>query len=127
MIRVGFGCDGARPTLGVNCGFFEAPDPVKLDEVDGWISLTLEENGWARVGDKHFCPQHNPELEGKKVTVRVGDYTEIAPGVRVRIPPETAMFELVIEVQRYEPSDAAAVPRKEKPPWLAKPPLIPGT
>lgn len=105
MIRVAFGCDGVLPGLARRCLFYEAPDHVNLSEADGWISATLEEHGWIRQGDQHFCPEHNPAAEGAKVTVHVGEYSEIAPGVRVRIPPRTPMFELMIEVQRFVPDE----------------------
>jgi hypothetical protein len=84
MIRVMLTCDSR--SLAAMCPYFEPPAHVKLEEVDGWIAATIEEHGWATRGDEHFCPQHNPTMVGRKVTVAKGNYTEVAPGVRVRLP-----------------------------------------
>lgn len=105
MIRVAFGCDGVPPGPAKRCQFYEAPDHVNLSEADGWISAMLKENGWVTVGDKHFCPEHNPAAKGTPVQIHAGAYTEIAPGVNVRMPVGSYVQELMIEVQRAVPAE----------------------
>lgn len=99
MIRIGIGCDGAQSAAGRHCYFIEVPEHINLDEAEGWIDVELQNREWISIGGKHFCPEHNPAAKGAEVTVRPGEYTEIAPGVRVRLPVGTPTFELTVEVQ----------------------------
>lgn len=99
MIRIGFGCDGARGTLGKTCYFIEVPEHISLDRAKEWIDAEMQNREWVRNGDKHFCPEHNPALKGEQIMVS-SEYVEIAPGVRVRLPGETRSFGMEIEVQR---------------------------
>jgi len=140
MIRVQLACDESKPTFGTRCPTFDPPPGLTFKDAADWIDTTLETNGWTTVGDKHLCPLHNPALKGEEFTVGEGAYTEIAPGVRVRIPLNTGLSDLTIEVQRDDRAchgnvgavcgggDGPYNPQPpETPPWLARPPLIPGT
>lgn len=91
--------------FGRRCPHFESK-PVQPNEIEGWISAELEENGWTTIDGKHYCPQHNPAAKGTPVTVHAGAYTEVAPGVNVRLPVGSFAEDLVVEVQRFEPSEA---------------------
>lgn len=99
MIRFLLACDKSSASSGRPCAYFEAPAHTPLDEADGWVSATIDEHGWARHGDQHLCPEHNPATVGVKVAIKTGDYTELMPGVRVRLPHGTFVSETMIEVQ----------------------------
>lgn len=106
MIRVQLACDAAKP--GDLCPTFES-QAVRLDEADGWISVTLDEHGWVRHGDKHYCPRHNPDLIGERINVGF-EYVEIAPGVRARCPGAGLPGDwMTIEVQVDKPADPPTV------------------
>lgn len=128
MYRVQVVCEKAGKTFDPRHkigGYWETDNPA--EPMPDRFQQVLAEHGWVERDGKHYCQRHDPALRGEAVTVGE-QYVEIAPGVRVRYPYAGEAHDITtIEVQLFEPSEAAAVPREGKPPWLAKPPLIPGT
>lgn len=91
MIHVTLACSSSMTVNGFGCPSFHPPAHVKFEEVDGWINATLAEHGWTTLGDAHYCPQHDPATTGEIIQIGT-DYTELAPGVRVRLPGSSHIF-----------------------------------
>ncbi len=65
---------GACPTL--------TPDDPGTEATE----RALADAGWTIRDGKHYCPRHNPDEAGDRVTVTTAGYTHLGRGVWARIP-----------------------------------------
>lgn len=96
MIHITLACN--KQGFGQNCPYYQPKPDVPLEQIPAWIDATVAEHGWTTVDGKHFCPRHNPADIGVRRAIG-REYTEIAPGVRARLPSAVEFEGMDIEVQ----------------------------
>lgn len=85
--------------IAIRIGCHEGPTPTRPDtypcpyldlhietpeELPDAITNALAEHEWTHAPDGYHCPHHHPDLHGLPVTL-THDYTEITPGVQIRL------------------------------------------